>query len=315
MAYNMQPPDELMTQTFLPAMRQLVAYKLRSEGLSQKAISSMLGITQASVSIYLSSGTKRSYGALMGLSIAESDADRYAALLSGAVKVGAPEGVRMLNTVWTDLLGSGSICPAHRSMYPSLSDCDVCIKEYGQRKGARSQTIAEVGEAVKMLEGSAKFVAVMPEVSVNIACSAGEASTPADVIAIPGRIVRVRDRAKAMLPPEAGASFHMSRILLIVRGRFPELRACINLRYDGKMESVVRKSGLRTLSIGTYPRGIGDDPTAKALQRKMKSSHDRFDAVIDEGGSAIEPNLYLFGIGAREVAELALELARAYSAV
>lgn len=314
MAYILQPPDELMTQTFLPAMRQLVAFKLRSEGLSQKGISSVLGITQASVSIYLSTGKKRAYGALSGLSIPERDADRYAALLADAVRVGAPEGVWMLNTVWTDLLGSGSICPAHRRMYASLSECDMCIKEYGQGKSARSQTIAEVGEAVKMLEGSPKFVAVMPEVSVNIACAAGETSTPADVIAIPGRIVRVRDRAKAMLPPEAGASFHMSRILLIVRGRFPELRACINLRYDEKMESVVRKSGLQAMSIGPYRRGTGDDPTAMALQKKMKSSPDRLDAVIDEGGSAIEPNLYLFAIGAREVAELALELARAYSA-
>ncbi len=310
----MQPPDELMVQSFLPAMRQLAATQLRSEGLSQNKISALLGITQASVSLYLASGPKKAYAALAALSVSQSQADKYASALASIVKKSAVESVKELNVIWTGLLGSGSICPAHRSMYPALADCDMCIKEYGQPKGARAEVISEVAEAVKMLEGSSKFVSVMPEVSVNIACTTENAASSADIVAVPGRIVRVRGRAKAMLPPEAGASIHMSQILLLVRKGRPDFRACINLRYDDRMASTLAKSRLRTLSIGNYARTRAEDPTVDALERKLKSRPPPFDAVIDEGGSAIEPNVYLFGKGAREIAELALDLARAYSA-
>ena len=81
----MQPPDELMVDIFLPAMRHLLASKLRSEGFSQNAISRMLGVTQASVSLYLSSGESKAYGSLSELSVGASDADGYAALLAEAV--------------------------------------------------------------------------------------------------------------------------------------------------------------------------------------------------------------------------------------
>jgi predicted fused transcriptional regulator/phosphomethylpyrimidine kinase/predicted transcriptional regulator len=310
----MQPPDELMTQLFLPAMRQLVALRLRSHGLSQNKISTLLGITQASVSFYLSGDTKKAYNALSTLLVSRAEADRYSTELSTAVTQNAVDGVNTLNRIWTVILGSGSACRAHRSLYPSLSECDMCIKEYGEHTGVRSQTISEVAEAVKMLEGSPKFVTVMPEVSVNIACAAGTATTTADIVAIPGRIVRVRDRAKAMLPPEAGASAHMSRVLLLVRNRRHELRACLNLLYDQKMAGVIRRAGLRTLSIGSYSHYGAADPTAEAIEEKLKRAPLSFDAIIDEGRSGIEPNVYLFAKGAREVAEIALRLARAYSA-
>ena len=174
--------------------------------------------------------------------------------------------------------------------------------------------ISEVAEAVRLLEGSREFVGVMPEVSVNLACAAGDASTPADVVAVPGRIVKVKGRAKAMLPPEAGASVHMARVLLLARSRNPEVRACINLRYDRRMEAAVRSARLSVLTItGTPQRGV-DDPTVAAFERKLLSSRGAFEAVAEEGGGGIEPNLYLFATGAKEAALLAIRLARAYSA-
>ncbi len=50
----MHPPCELVVDTFLPSMRALVARRLKEDGLSQGRIASLLGLTQASVSSYLS---------------------------------------------------------------------------------------------------------------------------------------------------------------------------------------------------------------------------------------------------------------------
>ena len=310
----MQPPDELMTQVFLPSMRQLVALRLRAQGLSQNRISALLGLTQASVSIYLSSGRKKAYEGLAGLHVATDDADRYASRLSTALSIGPAAAVKELEEIWTDLLGDGSVCDAHRALHPSLAGCDFCIVAYGRRKDAREEAVAEVTKAVRVLEGSKEFAAVMPEVSVNVACAAGDSSAPSDVVAVPGRVVRVRGRAKAMLPPEAGASAHMARVLLLARSRRPALRACINLRYDRRMDGILRRAGMRTLTLTGAPRRRDEDPTVGALQRKLQDFRGEFDAVIDAGGGGIEPNVYLFAEGAKEAAELAVKLAEAYSA-
>lgn len=264
--------------------------------------------------MYLSSDPRKAYSSLSQFSLSASDADKYAFSLAENVKKDPVDGVRTLSEVWTGLLGSASVCAVHRSLYPSLAGCDVCIQEYGMRGGPKSRAMYEVSEAAKLIEASPTFAAVMPEVSVNIACAAGEASTPADIVAIPGRIVRVRGRARAMLPPEGGASMHMSRVLLLVRSRRPEFCACLNLRFDGKMARVLKSLGLRELTIGGYSFPKSEDPTSEALEERLRQSRASFDVVVDTGGSGIEPNVYLFGKGAKEVADLALRISEIYSA-
>jgi predicted fused transcriptional regulator/phosphomethylpyrimidine kinase/predicted transcriptional regulator len=295
-------------------MRQLVAVRLRAEGLSQSRIALALGTSQASVSMYLSAPPAKAYSDLSLLSISKADADIYSARLASAASRGAKDGVGALSAIWTGILGSGAACGAHRALYPSLADCDFCVRAWGGQAGAKAQAVSEVSEAVRILEASPSFVNMMPEVSVNVACAAGEATSPSDVVAIPGRIVKVRGRAKAVLTPEAGASVHMANVLLLARTARPDFRACINLRYDGKVAAVLRRMGLRVLSVGARPRGASDDPTVDALRNRLLSQPGRFDAVVDEGGSGIEPNLYLFAAGAQEVATLAVTLAEACSA-
>jgi predicted fused transcriptional regulator/phosphomethylpyrimidine kinase len=260
--------------------------------------------------MYLSSDSTRPYALLARFSVSRQAAERDAESLVEAVLQGPAEGVRALNTMWTGLLGSGAACPAHREMYPALGGCDFCIAEYGSRAGRISETVSEVAAAVKLLEDSPDFVSLMPEVSVNLACVAGEAKTPSEVVAIPGRIVKVKDRAKAMLPPEAGASAHMSRMLLVARSKMPEHRACINLRYDEKVGALLSDLGLRPLAIGRHPSHEGLDPTVAALESRLRSWSGPFDAVVEEGGTGIEPNVYLFGRDAIEVARLAVKLAK-----
>ncbi len=310
----MQPPDELMVQELLPALRHLVAKELHAQGFSQNRISSMLGVTQASVSLYLSSDSDKSYSVLSGLSLSAEEANRCAALLAEDAKRNAVDAVGTLSTVWTGLLGRGAVCARHRSLHPVLADCDVCIREYGKDRSAFSKAVSEVAEAVRRFEASKDFVSVMPEVSVNLALAVGDAESAADVVAVPGRIVRVKGRPKAILPPEPGASRHLARVLILVRAVKPELRSCVNLRYDQKMAAVLKKLRLRTLKIGGYPPSASGDPTVRALEKRLSSADEGFDVVVDLGGNGVEPNLYLFAASAAHAADLALRISQAYSA-
>lgn len=310
----MHPPDELMVSDFLPSIRQLVSRRLSSQGFSQNRISAMMGVTQASVSHYLAASPSRAYETLASLSLVREEADRYGALLAEDIKRSPVEGVRALVTLWTGLLGRGLVCPAHRAMYPSLSECDVCLKEFGAARRGVPESVASVAEAARRLESSPEFISVMPEVSVNIACVSGDATSPTEVVAIPGRIVRVRGRAKASSSPEAGASRHLSKVLLLVRSRLPTMNACINIRYDVRVSGIMRRLGLKKVELSAYPLSGVIDPTLSALTLKLSKETSRFDVVVDRGGEGIEPNTYLFADSVEEVTRLALEIARLYSA-
>ncbi len=302
-----------MMREFLPSIRQLVSVKLRSEGASQGKISQMLGITQASVSLYLSADGEKAYESLASLSLDRKAAENLASLLAEDVKTSPPYAVDTLESAWTGLLGRGEICPAHRVMYPSLADCNVCMVRFAPRRSGATGAIEQVVDAIRTIESSKTFVSVMPEVSVNIAYLEGDSASPEDVVAIPGRIVRVMNTARAMRRPEFGASRHLARMLIMVRGRFPEHRGVINLRYDARMAGALKKSGVKTLEIGgPYPPG--DDPVVAALRAKLVHQVGRLDAVVDRGGKGLEANVYLFGKTATEVASLAVKLSKIYSA-
>ncbi len=303
-----------MVGTFLPAIRQLVALNLRTKGHSQSSISRLLGVTQASVSLYLSADPLRAYSSLGSLSLGREDADRYVSLLAEDSMRSPVDAVQTLGKVWTALLGKGLACGAHRRKYPSLADCDYCVVEFGDKSPGRSEAISEVAEAVRRLESSGSFVSVMPEVSVNLACLAGESESADDIVAIPGRIVKVKNVARSMRGPEFGASRHMASILLLVRRRKPEARACINLRYDRKMAGVLKRLHLGVLEIGGHSRSDSRDPTAAALRRALADMRGKFDVVVDPGSKGVEPNVYLFAKGAQEVVDGALKISEIYSA-
>jgi predicted fused transcriptional regulator/phosphomethylpyrimidine kinase len=90
-------------------------------------------------------------------------------------------------------------------------------------------------------------------------------------------------------------------------------RSAINVRYDLKMEKVLKRMKIKTLMIGGgYPRGF-EDPVVEALANRMIEAQHPFEAVVALGAQGIEPSLYLFADDAVEVARLAMRIARVFS--
>jgi predicted fused transcriptional regulator/phosphomethylpyrimidine kinase/predicted transcriptional regulator len=303
----------MMAEKFLPAMRVVVARRLHSEGFSQSRIAGLLGITQASVSLYLAQGQVSHTRYLSELGVSAEEADRYSSLLSEDLKKNPIYAVSTLYSIWSDLLGKGALCAAHRGEYPFLAQCEMCMRTFGVNQTQNSEAIDMVIRAVEMIETSSIFVHIMPEVSVNVAYAQGEAAGVNDVVAVPGRIVRVRDRAMSLMRPEFGASTHLAKILLEARTRMKEYRAAMNLRYDEKIEKLLGPLGLRSLVIGGKYSKAALDPVVEALSRQLKESSAPFDVIVDLGGSRIEPSLYLLASNPVDVAGLALRIARLYS--
>src|SRR5271169_6584503 len=249
----------MMVDSFLPSMRALVARRLKEDGLSQGKVASLLGLTQASVSSYLSTAPAKQTAALSSLGVTEEEAETYAALLAEDLKNNPTYAVATLYSIWSRLIGGGDACALHRSEYPFLATCEVCMKVFGPERGHAEGSVEHVESALRSIEGSSLFVRVMPEVSVNVAYSPEGAKSVEDVVAIPGRIVRVRGQARSFMRPEYGASTHLAAILLEVERRHPKLRAAMNLRYDGRMAKTLGKLSIKYLTMGrTYPADAQD---------------------------------------------------------
>jgi predicted fused transcriptional regulator/phosphomethylpyrimidine kinase/predicted transcriptional regulator len=312
----MHPPCEMMVDSFLPSMRALVARRLKEDGLSQGKIASLLGLTQASVSSYLSTSGAKQTAVLSSLGVTQEEAETYAALLAEDLKNNPTYAVATLYSIWSRLIGGGDACALHRSEYPFLATCEVCVKVFGPERGHSEGAVEHVEGALKSVEGSSLLVRVMPEISVNVAYAPEGAKSAEDIVAIPGRIVRVRGQARSFMKPEYGASTHLAAILLEVERRHPTLRAAMNLRYDERMSKVIAKLRVKQLTIGRlYPTDT-QDKVLGALRARLSGpgGSGGFEAVVDLGGEGVEPSLYLFAEDAIKVVRKALEIARAYTA-
>src|SRR5437667_2703482 len=122
-----------MMEAFLPSMRALVARRLSEEGDSQGKISRLLGITQASVSNYLSSDLHEVHSKLSSIGITPEEGERYGSLLAEDVKKNPVYADSTVYSIWSNLLGQGIMCGSHREAYPFLAECDVWVKTFGSR--------------------------------------------------------------------------------------------------------------------------------------------------------------------------------------
>jgi len=305
----------MMVDSFLPAIRSLVAKRLSEDGLSQGKIAVLLGLTQASVSTYLSTPATKPLAALTKLGVAGEEAAAYAALLAEDLKTNPTYAVATLYSIWNRLLGGGGACASHRSEYPFLASCDVCIKVFGPKTSRAEAAVEHVERAVRSIEASYLFVHVMPEVSVNIAFAPAGAKSLGEVVAIPGRIVRVRGQARAFMRPEYGASTHLAAMLLEVEREQPSLRAAMNLRYDDKVSRILTHMGVKRMTIGRVYPSSSQDKVIEALRARLDSQEGKkpFEAVVDLGGQGVEPSLYLFAEDASGVTRMGLEIARRYA--
>lgn len=314
----MHPPAELMTKHLLPALRGLVTHKLREIDHSQSKIAAMLGITQASVSLYLTQDPSFYRKKMREIGVEDSNTDRYVEMLFEDLIRGRVEAIYTISSIWRNLLASGLLCPTHKKEASILEDCDVCMRLYGpvQTDLQKDEVLREVKRAARIVEESLHFQYVMPEVSVNIVMAVQDGKTEADVAAFPGRIVKIHGRAKHISSAEFNASRHMARMLLTAMQRNPELRAAINIKYDDKVEDILSSMNLSFTRISSedHRASLEGDVIVSAFKAKLNSSKVTIPPlVVDEGGEGLEPITYIFGRNATEAAQRALEIAKRYA--
>jgi predicted fused transcriptional regulator/phosphomethylpyrimidine kinase/predicted transcriptional regulator len=325
-----------MVSEFLPNMRGLVSHELHDRGESQRKIATLLGITQARVSYYLGIKKGRFVSELASkFALSQSEVQSYGRILSEDVRRSEVDGIFTLYSIWRNMLFTGGACSIHQEKMGVSSDCSVCMELHrpyregspsGNEETEDSKILREVSDATALIESSAAFSGIMPEVSVNIAMSRKAPKSSRDVAAIPGRINRIHGRAKALMLPEFGSSKHMSNVLIILNSKDPSINSVLNLKYDKSVDKIIAALGIARIFTQAEPNGGKEsrappslstkDPVVDRLSRTMIPKHLLSSAspfaIVDRGSAGVEPMTYLVGRKATDVAQSALKIAHDY---
>jgi len=294
-----RPPCEAIVRRYLPCLRAKVIKRLIEKyGWKLSEASRRLGVTLPAARKY----RKLAHGAPhLPAEALDEAADRIAEMIaSGASDADV-------------LLAVCESCLAYRvsERYSELYRASFPGKELpaefrsrwidlvAERVRERVEVLREVSEALTAITGDSDFARLIPEVRMNIAMALKDAKGPDDVAAVPGRITVVRGRPYAAMPPEFGASRHLSRVLLEVMGAFKGVRAVICIKFDEKVAACIEELGLRVLYV------TRESPSDKELLARVRAGLSGLseppDVIVDKGCMGIEPVAYVLGTSATEV--------------
>jgi predicted transcriptional regulator len=125
----MKPPCELIVWYVIPTIRAELAKEMIRLGMSQKAVSERLGITQSAVSQYVKD--KRGKGIPVNKQVKKAIKVLAKDIADGNAPKGAIPGICAVCAI---VKQSGSLCDLHRQE-DDLGDCDICL---GGGCGARA---------------------------------------------------------------------------------------------------------------------------------------------------------------------------------
>ncbi|MGC8849603.1 MAG: thiamine-phosphate synthase family protein, partial [Candidatus Bathyarchaeia archaeon] len=300
----MRTPCEIAVKEYIPMLRAIIAEKLiRDHGWTQRRTSETLGLTQPAVSGYLR--TLRKWRGSAGLNPGEIEG--LAEGLAEALSRGGIPSAKIVEETCRFCLSSrlgGTLCSLHKTKVHTLSEerCAACMNLYTLRShplDERGSTLKRLGEALVILEGSKSFLKVIPEVGSNLVEAIGEAKGLSDVAGVPGRITVARDRVRLFTPPEFGASKNTAGVLLAAKRLIPSLTGAVSIAYRKDVEEAARKLNLNILKADLSRLDLSDLNHINYLSEELKAQMEApgtIDGVLEEGGAAREPILYLLGL-------------------
>jgi len=300
----------------LPTLRTLVAKELaQSYGWTQTRIARRLGVTQAAVSGYLMQDVE----AMAPPPFSIEELRSISKSLTSEIATKRLTHVDLVNNICEICLSlrrGGAICHAHKIKVPELDEerCIICMQLHmslADISDVRRVILGDLRAAVSLLESAPEFTELVPEVCSNIVMALKDAQGIADVAGIPGRLVRVRGKVKALMDPEFGVSSHLAKLLLAVMKVDLKVRAAINIKYDEDVLEAVKKLNLNYAVLKRAQKYRGnEDELIKFAESAMKERGGWVDVVIDEGGFAIEPNAYFFEENAAKLADRIIRISR-----
>lgn len=178
--------------------------------------------------------------------------------------------------------------------------------------------------ALDLLESCPEFSWLIPEVRTNMVYTYPDAVTPADVMAIDGRITVVNGRPHAAGRPKFGASSHMARFLIELRKIDPSIRAGIDFANNDDFAAWLKTyCSQKSWTFSMIDRSKEPRESQQAecgsmpwkVAEALRTARGRVPKICYENGAVgKEPVSVITGPDPITVAEELIEIARAYIA-
>lgn len=296
-------PLTLITDVLLPNIRALEAKRLRNLGMSQSRVASAIGVTQPAVKQYLDIQEKFYLEKLYELGLTDEDINYVLDTLTEILLVNdVKNAMHFITTFGLMKLSKLKFCNYHRSKDPRIpQDCRICEGLY------KEDEEEELEISLAMLQNSL-VSPLIPEVLSNIAYAKESPKGIEDVIAVAGRITKIRDIPTPASRPMWGASKHLGRIIIGVNRKFPEIRSVMNIKYDERVRKCLDELRYKYTIVG--PSDYASDETIE--NEVIQNYTEVFDAVIHLGGKGVEPITYIFGKTSLDVVKKVLAIAKKY---
>jgi hydroxymethylpyrimidine kinase/phosphomethylpyrimidine kinase len=176
--------------------------------------------------------------------------------------------------------------------------------------------LENISKAIEILEYHKEISELIPEVQSNIVMALPKpyAKTIKDVAGIPGRIVKFKDKVKAVGNPEFGASSHVARMLLKVMEYDHNIRAAMNIKYSPEILEICKKLGFTISSFNREeePKEIKSIEGATlqwGVEYAIKKIGKVPDIIYDLGEKGKEPMIRIFDKDAISVAKKVVTIA------
>jgi hydroxymethylpyrimidine kinase / phosphomethylpyrimidine kinase / thiamine-phosphate diphosphorylase len=175
----------------------------------------------------------------------------------------------------------------------------------------------ELAAAVAALR-EARIGRLMPEIQSNLGYGLLAAAAPDDVMAYPGRIIRLNDSIMTVAAPRPGASRHIAKIILTAMKFNPAFRSAMALCYEPELIDCMRALGF---TVGEFDRR--EEPAnvkeieGSSLEWGTKNAIEAAggtvpDIIFDRGDVGKEPVTRVLGTSPADVAEKIIKIAQEY---
>jgi len=185
---------------------------------------------------------------------------------------------------------------------------------YLYRESSKYQVLSNMEEAKRLLESSPLVAKLVPEVGMNIAMAIPYAEKVGDIVAIPGRLVKVPEGARSVAHPRFGGSSHLATYILEIMKHDPIRKAAINLKFSEGILEILKAMNLK---LSFYDRREEPEEVKKlegmtvpwGVTQAVKRLGKAPDVIYHKGDFGKEPMIVIFGKEATELAELVLKIA------
>ncbi|WP_338600786.1 thiamine-phosphate synthase family protein [Sulfolobus tengchongensis] len=302
----LKSPLSMFDDVFITSIRVLEAKRLRELHMSQTRIANLLGVSQPAVKQYLDEDEGIYTRRLQNLGLSTDEIEDFLDKLTQLLINGDSKQVMQYISIFFLLnLSRLKFCRYHKTIDSEIPlDCDICKNLYRENE----EEIMEL--ALSMLQNESVSL-LIPEVLSNLAFAKANAKRIEDVIAIPGRITKVRDIPTPASKPMWGGSKHLAKVLLSVMASNPTIRSVMNIKYDDKVEQALKELKYRYKKVGPQ-NDIDDDKIALLISSAFE---ENIDAIIHLGGTGIEANTYVFGRDPLDVVKKVINIGIKYKEI